>query len=127
MSEAASEITWETAEDKTSSPDTAKEVLEIGGKKRWVEDDDIALLQQPVNKGIAWDKVASSLLKVDGFSRRNIDGKKAFSRFSMLMAQHKAIQEKAKGRSGSTENVTPKTMLLDELLELYMDSEVVKI
>ncbi|KAF0738211.1 hypothetical protein Ae201684P_004594 [Aphanomyces euteiches] len=123
MSEAASEITWETAEDKTSSPDTAKEVLEIGGKKRWVEDDDIALLQQ----GIAWDKVASSLLKVDGFSRRNIDGKKAFSRFSMLMAQHKAIQEKAKGRSGSTENVTPKTMLLDELLELYMDSEVVKI
>ena len=72
-----------------------KDVVEVRTRKRWRDYDDEALLQQvslkrpfllTTNRGNAWDHVAGNLLKVDGFSRSNIDGKKASSRFSMLIS-----------------------------------------
>jgi hypothetical protein len=66
--------------------------------------------------------VAAKLLEVPDFTRNGLDGKKLANRFSTLLTKHKEFQASSKYQSGIEEEMTPKIVLLDELLQLHEDA-----
>ncbi|RHY00219.1 hypothetical protein DYB36_013330, partial [Aphanomyces astaci] len=70
----------------------------------------------------AWDTMAATLKDVDGFTRPGMDGKKAQNRFLLLVRHHKSNNNEAARLSGATEDETPKSRLVDDLVPLYNDA-----
>ncbi|DAZ99553.1 TPA: hypothetical protein N0F65_005425 [Lagenidium giganteum] len=100
-------------------------------KKNWIEEDDLAFLQQ-VNADTpfsakhghvmeAWDGVSSKLRALGGFSRDNFDGKKAQNRFSALLTKHSKADIASGLASGISEAYAEKRQLLDKLASLVHD------
>ncbi|ETV70587.1 hypothetical protein H257_13960 [Aphanomyces astaci] len=111
------------------SPPTAN------AKTWWSEDDDLLLLIQTnierpflalKNKMMAWNDTAAGCMRIDGFGRKSLNGKKASQRFQLLLENHRQFQAKSKFMSGGTQKETEKTVLLDELLALMDDNKAVK-
>ncbi|KAF0705966.1 hypothetical protein AaE_014306 [Aphanomyces astaci] len=111
------------------------EGVEVHEKKWWTEEEDKILLTQINNTRPflqrkdtrkAWDTMAATLKDVDGFTRPGIDGKKAQNRFLLLVRQHKSNNNEAARLSGATEDETPKSRLLDDLVPLYNDAATKK-
>ncbi|ETV76857.1 hypothetical protein H257_09293 [Aphanomyces astaci] len=105
------------------------EGVEVHEKKWWTEEEDKILLTQINNmrpflqrKDMrkAWDTMAATLKDVDGFTRPG--SKKAHNRFLLLVRQHKSNNNEAARLSGATEDKTPKSRLLDDLVPLYNDA-----
>ncbi|KAG9397806.1 hypothetical protein AC1031_016600 [Aphanomyces cochlioides] len=101
----------------------------------WSDQDDLVLLTQVNNDrpflsktGVmkAWDEVAGKLAQVPDFGRTDLDGKKLANRFANLLAKYKDFQATSKYQSGIEEELTPKIVLLDELLELHEDAQTQK-
>ncbi|KAG9411174.1 hypothetical protein AC1031_016820 [Aphanomyces cochlioides] len=74
-------------------------------KTWWNEEEDLQLLIQTnndrpflatKNKMKAWDATAASILKMPGFNRTALDGKKASQRFGLLVEAHRQYQSKSK-------------------------------
>ncbi|RHY17422.1 hypothetical protein DYB32_010524 [Aphanomyces invadans] len=65
-------------------------------------------------------------MRIDGFSRKALNGKKASQRFQLLVESHRKYQAKSKFMSGSAQKETEKTVLLDELVALIDDNKVLK-
>ncbi|RHY85418.1 hypothetical protein DYB26_011432 [Aphanomyces astaci] len=124
------------------------EGVEVHEKKWWTEEEDKILLTQINNTRPilqrkdtrkAWDTMAATLKGVDGFTRPGIDGKKAQTRFLLLIdgkkaqnrflllvRQHKSNNNEAVRLSGATGDETPKNRLLDDLVPLYNDAATKK-
>ncbi|OQR85896.1 hypothetical protein ACHHYP_11204 [Achlya hypogyna] len=110
------------------------------GTKWWSAEDDLILLIQANNErpflvdksrgagGLmaAWEKTAASILQVPGFSRPELSGKKASTRFGKLLAKHRKFQKTSKYSSGTSEDETDSTKLLDEIVSLVDDHAVKK-
>ncbi|CAK4608511.1 hypothetical protein LEN26_003705 [Aphanomyces euteiches] len=101
----------------------------------WNEEEDLQLLIQTnndrpflatKNKMKAWDATAASILKMPGFNRTALDGKKASQRFGLLVEAHRQYQSKSKYMSGCSQEETEKIQLLDELTALVDDQKAIK-
>ncbi|CAK4182557.1 unnamed protein product [Aphanomyces euteiches] len=73
-----------------------------------------------------WDSLAATLLRMPGFSRLNVDGKKASHRFHLLLEKHESFQKESTRLSGVDQEYTEKHSLLDDLVALRNDSVAVK-
>ncbi|KAF0706950.1 hypothetical protein AaE_013864 [Aphanomyces astaci] len=62
-----------------------------------------------------WDSVARNLATVGDFDRPQFDGKKAQARFAILLRDHRDDNRASMRASGVAEEVTEKTILLDDL------------
>ncbi|KAH9141428.1 hypothetical protein AeRB84_014391 [Aphanomyces euteiches] len=102
---------------------------------RWTDEDDMALLTQANNdrpflleKDImkGWDSLGTSLLQGPGFSRLNLDGKKAAHRFHLLLDKHEVFQKESTYMSGVDQGHTKMHILLDDLAALRADNAVAK-
>ncbi|ETV94607.1 hypothetical protein H310_11868 [Aphanomyces invadans] len=62
-----------------------------------------------------WDSVARNLATIGEFDRPQFDGKKAQARFLILLRDHRDNSNASRHASGAAENVTEKTILLDNL------------
>ncbi|ETW01631.1 hypothetical protein H310_06262 [Aphanomyces invadans] len=62
-----------------------------------------------------WDSVARNLATIGEFDRPQFDGKKAQARFIILLRDHRDNNNASRRASGAAENVTEKTILLDDL------------
>ncbi|ETV75056.1 hypothetical protein H257_10656 [Aphanomyces astaci] len=83
------------------SPPTAN------AKTWWSEDDDLLLLIQTnierpflalKNKMMAWNDTAAGCMRIDGFGRKSLNGKKASQRFQLLLENHRNGEDSPAGR-----------------------------
>ncbi|DAZ93369.1 TPA: hypothetical protein N0F65_001554 [Lagenidium giganteum] len=99
-------------------------------RKNWTYDKDVSLLRQ-TNADLpftakhgavmdAWDAVANVLVAA-GFSRSNLDGKKAQNRFITLLDRHKKDEKASDEGSGIAEPYSEHRQLLDTLASLVED------
>ncbi|CAK4652109.1 hypothetical protein LEN26_011844 [Aphanomyces euteiches] len=111
--------------------DQDEETNDNGTGRWWSEEDDVSLHIQ-VNSELpfkaikttrAWEELASSLQRVDGFSRSRLDGKKVQNRFNSLIKCHRKYQAASASLSGVSQDETEKVRLLDELVRLVGDNE----
>ncbi|CAK4715317.1 hypothetical protein LEN26_014846 [Aphanomyces euteiches] len=111
------------------------ESQDIQEKKWCTEDEDTILLTQVNNDRPflqrkdttkAWEALATTLRSIPGFTRPSLDGKKCQNRFLLLVRQHKSQDNASARLSGVSEDETPKTKLLDDIVPLYMDAVVKK-
>lgn len=103
----------------------------MGPKKNWSDDDDLTLLRQvsadtPFTAGHgrvmdAWDRVASTISSIHGFTRAKLDGKKAQNRFMSLLDKHSNDEKTSARASGVSEAYGEKRELLDNLASLVAD------
>ncbi|CAK4609374.1 unnamed protein product [Aphanomyces euteiches] len=98
--------------------DQDEETNDNGTRRWWSEEDDVSLLIQ-VNRELpfkaikttrAWEELASSLQRVDGFSRSG-------------STSHRKYQTTSASLSGVSQDETEKVRLLDELMQLVDDTE----
>ncbi|RHY21894.1 hypothetical protein DYB32_010112 [Aphanomyces invadans] len=75
---------------------------------------------------MAWNSTAKNCMRIDGFSRKALNGKKVSQRFQLLVESHRQYQAKSKFMSGSAQKETEKAVLLDELVALIDDNKVLK-
>ncbi|KAG9403142.1 hypothetical protein AC1031_006690 [Aphanomyces cochlioides] len=101
------------------------ESQDIQEKKWWTEDEDTILLTQVNNDRPflqrkdttkAWEALATTLRSIPGFTRPSLDGKKCQNRFLLLVRQHKSQDNASARLSGVSEEETPKTKLLDDIV-----------
>ncbi|RQM19844.1 hypothetical protein B5M09_000654 [Aphanomyces astaci] len=70
-----------------------------------------------------WNSVAASLRTAEDFSRSDIDAKRSCNRFMLLLDAHRKSDKQSERASGIDEEVTEKSMLLDDLLAAYDDAK----
>lgn len=107
-------------------------------KVRWNQQDDIILLRQitadhPYRAGYgkvmtAWHALANKLVKgarehCTEFRPLHVDGKAVQARFKKLLSDHKRFNASSMRASGTAEEETEKTMLLDDVLADYVEFE----
>ncbi|ETV78829.1 hypothetical protein H257_07657 [Aphanomyces astaci] len=100
-------------------------------RRNFTEDDDVMLLRQvslempfQARRGHVmerWADVASALEMADDFRRSDIDAKRACNRFMLLLDAHRKANNQSQRASGVAEDVSEKTVLLDDLLASYDD------
>ncbi|KAG9408815.1 hypothetical protein AC1031_020658 [Aphanomyces cochlioides] len=93
-------------------------------RRNYTEEEDVMLLRQvalempfQARRGLVmerWGAVASALMTCDAFRRREIDAKKACNRFLLLESER---------ASGISEDLSEKTLLLDDLVAAYDDAK----
>ncbi|KAF0692256.1 Aste57867_16655 [Aphanomyces stellatus] len=71
----------------------------------------------------AWEKIATKVQCKNGFDRTNFCGKKAHSRFTIMLAGHRQWKEGGGVIPEDMKHETEKVVLLQKLLELYDESK----
>ncbi|KAG9398067.1 hypothetical protein AC1031_014985 [Aphanomyces cochlioides] len=71
----------------------------------------------------AWESVATNLQELEEFKREGFSGKTAQNRFDIMIKEHRESSNKSKSASGIAEDVSERTALLDELVELLDDTK----
>ncbi|ETV95704.1 hypothetical protein H310_11120 [Aphanomyces invadans] len=113
------------------SSDQGVDNADTQARKWWSDSDDLSLLtqvdndlpfKQVKNTTKAWDALAAKLLEAPGFGRASLDGKKAANRFYQLLHAHRRFQNSSKYMSGVEQDETGKIVLLDELVQLFVEA-----
>ncbi|KAG9402459.1 hypothetical protein AC1031_007072 [Aphanomyces cochlioides] len=102
-------------------------------RRNYTEEEDVMLSRQvalempfQARRGLVmerWGAVASALMTCDAFRRREIDAKKACNRFLLLVEAHRKYNKESERASGISEDLSEKTLLLDDLVAAYDDAK----